>query len=33
MKIEKEFNIVIADSDIESYKTIGVLFNLVSERL
>lgn len=33
MRVEQEFNIHIADSDIEDCKTVGQLFNLVSERL
>lgn len=33
MRVEQEFNIHIADSDIEDCKTIGQLFNLVSERI
>lgn len=33
MRVEQEFNICIADSDIENCKTVRQLFNLVSERL
>lgn len=33
MKVEQEFNICIADSDIETCKTVGQLFNLVAEKL
>lgn len=33
MRVEQEFNIHIADSDIEACKTVSQLFNLVAEKL